>query len=529
MSPSPRVTVESRALIVTNMWPTEDDPAFGVFVRDQVEALRARIVDAALSGQAGVGATDVPATDVPATDVPATDVPATDIPATDARAIDARLTNSRSTGIRAIDVCIIDGRRNRLAYAFGVLRLRRMLARSDRRYVLVHAHHALAGFAAILAGARRPDRPLLVTHHGIEVLEGWQAPLCRWVSARADRTLVTSPALAERLGGSSAVAGTVEPAASIGQVVTAEPIGGSSAGADTVEPAASIDQVGSAEPFDGAPRAGLAAIDIVPCGIDRGRFRPGDRAAARAQLGLPSHGALVAWAGTDRPEKRLWLARAAIERIGFASGAVDAGRTDSAGRIGTGGRSGGDGNASDRDPHTRLLVISGRPHAEVPTWLQAADVLVLTSTAEGSPLVVREALACGLPVVSTDVGDVRSLLEGLPGCAVVGFSESTLSATSAASTRRESKASTPTPSLPGSAAPAAASNDESTLASNDDSTLASNLARALEQALVFSATGAKVDAGAALAVYDSDAIADRVWSIWCEATQGADGSPGAGA
>ncbi len=494
MSPSPRVTVESRALIVTNMWPTEDDPAFGVFVRDQVEALRARIVDAALSGQAGVGATDVPATDVPATD----------IPATDARAIDARLTNSRSTGIRAIDVCIIDGRRNRLAYAFGVLRLRRMLARSDRRYVLVHAHHALAGFAAILAGARRPDRPLLVTHHGIEVLEGWQAPLCRWVSARADRTLVTSPALAERLGGSSA-------------------------GADTVEPAASIDQVGSAEPFDGAPRAGLAAIDIVPCGIDRGRFRPGDRAAARAQLGLPSHGALVAWAGTDRPEKRLWLARAAIERIGFASGAVDAGRTDSAGRIGTGGRSGGDGNASDRDPHTRLLVISGRPHAEVPTWLQAADVLVLTSTAEGSPLVVREALACGLPVVSTDVGDVRSLLEGLPGCAVVGFSESTLSATSAASTRRESKASTPTPSLPGSAAPAAASNDESTLASNDDSTLASNLARALEQALVFSATGAKVDAGAALAVYDSDAIADRVWSIWCEATQGADGSPGAGA
>lgn len=70
------------------------------------------------------------------------------------------------------------------------------------------------------------------------------------------------------------------------------------------------------------------------------------------------------------------------------------------------------------EPRARLHVVSGRPHPEVAEHLRAADALLVTSTREGGPLVVKEALACGRPVVSTDVGDVRAVLAGVPGCAV---------------------------------------------------------------------------------------------------------------
>jgi glycosyltransferase involved in cell wall biosynthesis len=269
------VTPLPAVLAVTNMWPTADDPTFGVFVKEQVEAVRA-------------------------------------------------------LGVR-VDVHFVDGRRSRLAYARAVPAVRRRLRAA--RYDLVHAHYVLAGLVAWLAGARRPGRPLVLTHYGIEVFEGWQAPLAAWLTRRADRTLVLGPAMARHLG------------------------------------------VG--------PEA------VVPLGVDLGRFRPGPKAEARAALGLPAERPLVAWVAADRPEKRLWLARAAVDELRRSL------------------------------PGAELLVVGGRPHEEVPRYLQAADVLLVTSTREGGPLVVKEALACNRPVVSTDVGDVAFVVGGLPGCAVV--------------------------------------------------------------------------------------------------------------
>lgn len=60
-----------------------------------------------------------------------------------------------------------------------------------------------------------------------------------------------------------------------------------------------------------------------------------------------------------------------------------------------------------------LHAVHGVPHENVPRYMNAADSLLLTSEWEGSPNAVREALACNLPVVATDVGDVRERLEGV--------------------------------------------------------------------------------------------------------------------
>jgi glycosyltransferase involved in cell wall biosynthesis len=63
-----------------------------------------------------------------------------------------------------------------------------------------------------------------------------------------------------------------------------------------------------------------------------------------------------------------------------------------------------------------LHVLRNVSYAEVPTWINASDVLLLTSIHEGSPTIVKEALACNLPIVSVDVGDVRERIEGIEGC-----------------------------------------------------------------------------------------------------------------
>ncbi len=49
-------------------------------------------------------------------------------------------------------------------------------------------------------------------------------------------------------------------------------------------------------------------------------------------------------------------------------------------------------------------------------YLNATDVLLLTSKWEGSPNVIKEAMACNCPIVSTNVGDVKWLLDGVEGC-----------------------------------------------------------------------------------------------------------------
>lgn len=122
--------------------------------------------------------------------------------------------------------------------------------------------------------------------------------------------------------------------------------------------------------------------DVIPSGVNTVMFRPMLKSEAREKLGWDQGDkVVVSSAGTDPPRKRLDLAQAAVRIAQLKCGPI------------------------------RLVVLDGRTeHAEIPLLFNAADCFILTSESEGSPNVVKEAIACNLPVVSVDVGDVRDRL-----------------------------------------------------------------------------------------------------------------------
>jgi glycosyltransferase involved in cell wall biosynthesis len=75
-------------------------------------------------------------------------------------------------------------------------------------------------------------------------------------------------------------------------------------------------------------------------------------------------------------------------------------------------------NAIHPNQPIELLELRGYTRDEVVTLMYKCDTLLLTSIREGSPQVIKEAMVCGCPIVSVDVGDVRERLTGLDGCYV---------------------------------------------------------------------------------------------------------------
>lgn len=125
---------------------------------------------------------------------------------------------------------------------------------------------------------------------------------------------------------------------------------------------------------------------VIPSGIDFSLFRCTPRDEARRQLSLPLDERLVLFVGNPhQARKRYDLARQAVELL------------------------------NERFP-ARLVTAWGAAHSGIPLYMSACDALVFTSMQEGSPNVVKEALACDLPVVSVAVGDVEQRIGGIEGC-----------------------------------------------------------------------------------------------------------------
>ena len=126
--------------------------------------------------------------------------------------------------------------------------------------------------------------------------------------------------------------------------------------------------------------AGVRA-EVIPNGVDEREFSPGSRSEARARLGLPAAALVLCFVNSGRqPTKRLDLAQATH------------------------------GILRQRGLDTSLLVAETVPAGDMPWYYRAADCLLMTSDREGSPTCVKEALACGIPVVAVPVGDLPELL-----------------------------------------------------------------------------------------------------------------------
>jgi glycosyltransferase involved in cell wall biosynthesis len=130
-----------------------------------------------------------------------------------------------------------------------------------------------------------------------------------------------------------------------------------------------------------------ANVFVIPHEVDLEVFKPTERGEARAALGLdPRKKYLLFAANPEIPVKRFSLARAAADVLEQQNG------------------------------FTELLVVYKEPQERLALYMSACDVLVFSSYQEGSPNIIKQAMACNLPIVSTDVGDVRQVIGKTKDC-----------------------------------------------------------------------------------------------------------------
>ena len=133
---------------------------------------------------------------------------------------------------------------------------------------------------------------------------------------------------------------------------------------------------------------------ICPCGIDLTESQLTGKAEARMKLGLSEEKKYVLFSGAfDNSVKNYSLAKASIEEL--------------------------------HDDNVELIELKGYLREVVILLMCAVDAFLMTSFSEGSPQVVKEALACGCPIVSVDVGDVKERVEGVDGCFVASDYDAT--------------------------------------------------------------------------------------------------------
>jgi teichuronic acid biosynthesis glycosyltransferase TuaC len=151
----------------------------------------------------------------------------------------------------------------------------------------------------------------------------------------------------------------------------------------------------------------MPPVAVIENGVDSARFTPGDAAAARRALGLPEAGRLLVSVGHLSPRKGFQRVLRVLPEV-FAQ-APDL-RFAVVGGPGAEGDNGAELRRLAAPLGERVVFAGAQPPEDVAQWLRAADLFVLASDQEGCPNVVWEALATGLPVVATQVGEIPRMV-----------------------------------------------------------------------------------------------------------------------
>ena len=131
-------------------------------------------------------------------------------------------------------------------------------------------------------------------------------------------------------------------------------------------------------------------LHVIPCAVDTAVFHPSEMAQARRSMGWNTHDRYILFSSSfSNAVKNAPLAHAAVAAL--------------------------------NDSNIHLIELSNKSRAEVAAMLNACDVALMTSFSEGSPQFIKEAMACGTPVVSTRVGDVAEVSANVSGHFLTDF------------------------------------------------------------------------------------------------------------
>lgn len=126
---------------------------------------------------------------------------------------------------------------------------------------------------------------------------------------------------------------------------------------------------------------------IIPCGVDTSIFHPMEKVECRKVMGLELSEKYILFSKMfSDPVKNYPLAKKAVDLLPFKA---------------------------------TLLEFNGYTRVQAAKLMNAVDAVIMTSHSEGSPQFIKEAMACGCPIVSVDVGDVRDIILGTEGCYIV--------------------------------------------------------------------------------------------------------------
>jgi glycosyltransferase involved in cell wall biosynthesis len=155
--------------------------------------------------------------------------------------------------------------------------------------------------------------------------------------------------------------------------------------------------------------------EIIPVPVDSNVFFPADRLVVREKLGIDAGVKIVLYAGRFEKVKNLDLLLETFRLLQMQlENAV-------LWLVGEGEEKSYLQKKAAKLVLTNVKFFNTLSSVQLAEFMNAADVLAVTSLHESGPLVVKEALACNLPVVSVDVGDVMEVVRDLEGCLVVGY------------------------------------------------------------------------------------------------------------
>jgi glycosyltransferase involved in cell wall biosynthesis len=130
---------------------------------------------------------------------------------------------------------------------------------------------------------------------------------------------------------------------------------------------------------------------LIPNGVNLGRFNSYDKKNCQVKLGWDNEKRHILFAADPgRAEKNYSLAQMSIELL-------------------------------QSDYEIVVHILKDVPIEDIPIYINAADVLILSSIYEGSPNVIKEAMASNCPIVTTNVGDVKWVLGNTDGCYISSF------------------------------------------------------------------------------------------------------------